>query len=240
VCLSSRFVGHLPTTPDSCATSKRPASAAVGPRIAFPPKTSERSISAQRASVDRERKCISHSPGTPRAAATPARPGARRPQGRRLPAGALVLRGVSCSLPPCAFVPWFHTGSQVGRRPATCMYAFRPLRACAPSTPGHGHRRGTHTPRLRSSRSCPRAAEAVCARQAGRPSCVLSLTHTLTVACVASDMPVTWALGRRADGRADACAPVCATPMKKPATDPFQISNLLNLWPGNFAESKGI
>jgi len=72
--------------------------------------------------------------------------------------------------------------TQDRRRPATCMYAFRPLRACALSTPGHGHQRGTHTPRLRSSRSCPRAADTVCARQAGRPSRVLSLTHTLTVA----------------------------------------------------------
>ncbi len=38
----------------------------------------------------------------------------------------------------------------------------------------------------------------VCAR--GRQPIACSLSHTLTVACVASYMPVTWALGRSADG----------------------------------------
>ncbi len=43
---------------------------------------------------------------------------ARRPDGRRLTAGALLLRGVSCSLPHCALVPWFHTRARraAGRR----------------------------------------------------------------------------------------------------------------------------
>jgi hypothetical protein len=78
-----------------------------------------------------------------------------------------------------AVVP--HTGAQGRRRPATCVCAFRPLRAraCARSAPGHGRRRDTHTSRRRSSRSCPRAADPVCAPGAGRPSRVLSHTHSL-------------------------------------------------------------
>ena len=79
--------------------------------------------------VDRERGCSSHAPGTPRATpAPPRRPRARRPHGRRLPAGVLLLWGVSCAQ---RVVQSFHTGAQGGRRPATCMCAFRPLRARA-------------------------------------------------------------------------------------------------------------
>ena len=129
--------------------------------------------------VDRERGCSSHAPGTPRATpAPPRRPRARRPHGRRLPAGVLLLWGVSCAQ---RVVPSFHTGAQGGRRPATCMCAFRPLRAravflrviahshtrcvrwpdrtrsccaceCPWSVPGRGRRRGTHTPRRRGRR----------------------------------------------------------------------------------------
>ena len=62
--------------------------------------------------VDRERGCTSHAPGTPRATPEPPRrPRARRPHGRRLPAGVLLLWGVSCAQ---RVVPSFHTGAQGG------------------------------------------------------------------------------------------------------------------------------
>ena len=59
---------------------------------------------------DRERACSSLAPARPRATPARPRPGARRPRGRRLPAGALLLPGVSCVRPPPgAFVPLSHT-----------------------------------------------------------------------------------------------------------------------------------
>jgi hypothetical protein len=102
------------------------------------------------------------------------------PSGTPAASGCAAFAGGVVLPAPGASVPRFHTGAQGRRRPATCMCALRPLRACARarSAPGHGRRRGTHTPRRRSSRSRPRAADAVCAREAGRPSRVLSLSHT--------------------------------------------------------------
>ena len=95
------------------------------------------------------------------------------PSGTPAASGCAAFAGGVVLPAPGASVPRFHTGAQGRRRPATCMCALRPLRACARarSALGHGRRRGTHTPRRRSSRSCPRAADAVCVR-----------SHTLTVA----------------------------------------------------------
>ncbi len=99
------------------------------------------------------------------------------------------------------------------RVPASVRARVRAVRPRARASARHTHISPTILSVLPAG-----SRRSVCAR--GRPpiSCSLSLTHSLTVACFASDMPVTWALGRRADGRADACAPVDATPMKKPAT----------------------
>ena len=102
--------------------------------------------------VDRERGCSSHAPGTLRATpAPPRRPRARRPHGRRLPAGVLLLWGVSCAQ---RVVPSFHTGAQGGRRPATCVCAVRPLRARTVFLREIAH---SHTRRVRwpgRTRSC--------------------------------------------------------------------------------------
>lgn len=130
--------------------------------------------------VDRERGCTSHAPGTPRATPEPPRrPRARRPHGRRLPAGVLLLWGVSCAPGVSAVVPHRRAGRQAACNMHVRVPAASGASACARSAPGHGRWRGTHTSRRRSSRSCPRAADPVCARGAGSPSRVLSLTHSL-------------------------------------------------------------
>ena len=79
---------------------------------------------------------------------------------------------------PCE-VPHRRAGRQAACNMHVRVPAASGASACARSAPGHGRWRGTHTSRRRSSRSCPRAADPVCARGAGSPSRVLSLTHSL-------------------------------------------------------------
>jgi hypothetical protein len=80
--------------------------------------------------VDRERGCSSHAPGTPRATPEPPRrPRARRPHGRRLPAGVLLLWGVSCAPRVSAVVPH----RRAGRQAACNMHVRVPASASARS-----------------------------------------------------------------------------------------------------------
>ena len=120
------------------------------------------------------------------------------PSGTTAASGCAAVVGVSCVRPPpCEFVQLFHT--RAGRAAGSLQHACACSGLCARtrtwSAPGHGRRRGTHTTRRRSSRSCPRAADTVlcvshrlssrscpraadtvCAREAGSPSRVLSLS----------------------------------------------------------------
>ena len=80
---------------------------------------------------------------------------------------------------PCRGATHGRAGPQAACNMHVRVPAASGASACARSAPGHGRWRGTHTSRRRSSRSCPRAADPVCARGAGSPSRVLSLTHSL-------------------------------------------------------------
>ncbi len=84
---------------------------------------------------DRERGCSSHAPARPRATPAPPRARARRPQGRRLPAGALLLRGVSCARPPSGASVRGPTHGRAGPQGACNMRVRVPAsaRACARS-----------------------------------------------------------------------------------------------------------
>jgi len=151
---------------------------------------------------DRERACSSHAPGRPRATPARPRPGALRPRGRRLPAGALLLRGASCVRPPPGASV---RGPTQARRAAgglqhACARSgrFRRARVRAVRPRARALARHTHVSPTILSVLPAGSRPGVCAR--GRQPIACSLTHTLTVACVASYMPVTWALGRRADG----------------------------------------
>ncbi len=132
--------------------------------------------------ISRGRRTIWYS--RPRATPAPPRPGARRPQGRRLPAGALLLRGVSCSLPPCAFVPLFHTRARraAGGLQHACARSGLCVRARARGPPPGTGVGEAHTRLADDPLGPARGQQTRCVRARPAAHLVFSLTHTLTVA----------------------------------------------------------
>ena len=131
---------------------------------------------------DRERGCSSLAPGRP--CATLARPRARRPQGRRLPAGALLLRGVSCSLrpaPPCR-------GSTQARRAAgglqhACARSGLCARARARGPPPGTGVGEAHTRLADDPLGPARGQQTRCVRARPAAHLVFSLSHRHTHCC---------------------------------------------------------